>query len=267
MIDTLTAPFKLDSAPSGQRRRRQLSKQKSPPKLGRKILLVVALLFIIAAGLLWLFEDWRRPEMHFLPIKNVKVDGELRWVDRADLQGVVTRYSGSGLFGLDLDKLRQELEVMPWVQHANVRRLMPGTLYIYVTEHKPVARWNRAELLGRNASVFRPKDNNMQPFENLPSLIGPEYQQRALHATYLDYASRLEQIGLQITELVLDSRRSWRIRLQDDVQLYLGSEQPTIRLQRFEKAYVQNLQPRWSQISAIDLRYTNGFAVRWKQFN
>ncbi len=55
---------------------------------------------------------------------------------------------GINLFAVDIDKIRMALESVPLVNTVEVRRDLPGTLIVRVTERTPLAR------LGRRASSF-----------------------------------------------------------------------------------------------------------------
>lgn len=229
------------------------------PKL--RVLLVTLVLFCAA----WFMSqvDWSFDQA-WMPINKVTVDGELRWLDRADLQERITQYSGVGLFALDVRSLRAELNQLQWVQRADVRRVLPETLHVEIIEQRPVARWNDNQLLGRDGKVFKPKNEQLLAFMQLPLLSGPSGRQRELHKQYRLYAEQLQPLGLQIAELHLDARRSWSLTLSDGVTVLLGNHEPEQRLQRMLLAYAAVLRSTWSNLNSLDLRYTHGFAVRWK---
>jgi cell division protein FtsQ len=218
---------------------------------------------LLAAGL-WLIALYlRTPATVFMPVHDVKVDGELRRVDAATLRQVVTRHLTPGLLQIDLDTLRDAVRDIAWVESASVRRLLPSTLLIAITEHEPVARWGRGQLLGRDGTIFEPPQTTAE-FAALPSLIGPVEMQRELHAVYMRYAPWFVNLRLQLAEVELDQRRSWRVTLTDGVVVELGRDQFAQRLQRFASLYSGPLRQEWDNVRGIDLRYTNGVAVRWR---
>ncbi|MDH3451638.1 MAG: cell division protein FtsQ/DivIB [Gammaproteobacteria bacterium] len=235
----------------------------SPRSRKRSALMTALLVALLAAGL-WLTAWYLRASTAvFLPVQDVKVEGELRRVDAATLQQVVTRNLMPGLLQIDLQALRAELRNIPWVEDASVRRLLPSTLLIAVTEHEPVARWGRSQLLGRDGSVFEPPQTTAE-FAALPSLIGPAEMQRELHAVYVRYAPWFGKLQLQVGEIELDQRRSWRVTLTDGVVVELGRDHLAQRLQRFASLYSGPLLQEWENVRRVDLRYTNGVTVRWR---
>ncbi|MDH3714234.1 MAG: cell division protein FtsQ/DivIB [Gammaproteobacteria bacterium] len=235
----------------------------SPRSAKRGALMAILSIALLAVGL-WLVALYlRAPATVFLPVQDVKVDGELRHVDAQTLQQVVTRHLTPGLLQINLDALRTDLRKIAWVEDVSVRRLLPSTLLIAITEHEPVARWGRDHLLGRDGSVFAPPQTNAG-FSALPSLVGPAQMQRELHAVYMRYAPWFKKLRLQLAEIELDQRRSWRVTLTDGVVVELGRHQLAQRLQRFASLYSGPLRQEWENVSHVDLRYTNGVAVRWR---
>lgn len=51
--------------------------------------------------------------------------------------------------------------------------------------------------------------------------------------------------------------------MANGLQLGLGRKETHLRLMRFVRVYAEVLKPRIEAIDSVDLRYTNGFAVRW----
>jgi cell division protein FtsQ len=79
------------------------------------------------------------------------------------------------------------------------------------------------------------------------------------------FRAALASTGLGIAELVLDERRSWRLTLDNNLRLRLGRRQVQARLGRFGRVYHSFIKPQLGRIESVDLRYTNGFSVAWKE--
>jgi len=68
---------------------------------------------------------------------------------------------------------------------------------------------------------------------------------------------------LSITRLEQDERRAWVVTLNSGVKLLLGRKESEKRLTRFIDIYPRVLKAWEQRIDEVDLRYPNGFAVRW----
>jgi cell division protein FtsQ len=70
---------------------------------------------------------------------------------------------------------------------------------------------------------------------------------------------------MQISRLELDERRALHLQLEGGVQLELGRVSTWQRLQRFARAYPAVFEGRMDKLQRVDLRYSNGFSVYWRQ--
>lgn len=207
-----------------------------------------------AAALAWW---WRASEW---PIAVVRIDGEARHADRDRLKAIVARHARAGFFGLELAALRTEIEALPWVRAANLRRVWPDTLRVTVDEHEAAAVWNGSALISRRGTVFRPQQ--LDP-EGMPRLRGPNGRASRVLARLRRFRQRLAPLGLAIAALERDARRAWRIELGNGISLRLGRQHVDERLARFAAVWPRVLAPEAGRIAAVDLRYPNGFAVAW----
>jgi len=46
---------------------------------------------------------------------------------------------------LDLNRIQENLEKLPWIKQASVRRQLPNILHIYLNERKPIALWQKEQ--------------------------------------------------------------------------------------------------------------------------
>jgi len=98
-------------------------------------------------------------------------------------------------------------------------------------------------------------------------LRGPSGSEKRLLATYRRVGQRLAALGLEVEALIQDSRQAWRIVLSDGMELAFGRQDFEARLERFTKVYPELLASRADAVAAVDLRYSNGFAIRWRRLD
>lgn len=214
------------------------------------------LLAVICAGALawwWRSTDW--------PVDVVQIDGALPHTDRGRLKSVVARHAEAGFAAMDLRALRADLEALPWVRSAALRRIWPDTLHVDVREHEPVAVWNGDALVARNGTVFRPR---ALPETDLVRLRGPQGDGPAMLERLRRFERRLAPLGLDVAALEQDARRAWRMELGNGIVLRLGRERIESRMARFRSVWPSVMAERADRIAAVDLRYTNGFAIAWR---
>ena len=88
------------------------------------------------------------------PVEAIAITGEMRHVDRRDLESVIAPQVENGFLLTDLAAIREEIESLPWVYDANVRREWPGTIRVHVTEQQPIARWGDAAYINQHGFIF-----------------------------------------------------------------------------------------------------------------
>ena len=219
--------------------------------------LVLVLALAGAGGLLLA----KRPSGTPLPLETVRFDGELSRVAEEDLRTAVAGLLEGGLLGVDVGRIRRSVEALPWVAAASVRRVWPDMLRITVEQQQPVARWGGAALMNAEARIFRPRELPA----GLPSLAGPPGSADRVLVRYGALRRALAPLGFEVTGVTLDERRAWTVTLADGGRLRLGREDIEARIDRFVRAWPRLSRAQNQRIALVDLRYPNGFALRWQQ--
>ena len=195
-------------------------------------------------------------------VTKIEIRGQLKYQQSDVLQKALNKHLGEGFFSLDLNAVKNEVEAMPWIYSASLRRRWPGTLMITVKEQYPVASWNSEFYLNEYGEVFRPPEP--VDIETVPDLLGPTDRAKDVLMQYVSYREKLAAVDEGVALLSLEKRGAWRLRLKSGIEIKLGRAPLEEKLNRFLRAYKQDLSSKVSEIQSIDARYTNGIAVRWK---
>lgn len=221
-------------------------------------LLLVLMAASVHMGLQWLQDPYR------FPLQIVKIEGKYRYLDQTRLQAVVEPHVNGGFFAVDVSVVCDAVEAMPWVAAATVRRNWPDGLTVLVTEQVPVARWGEDGYLNGNGELFLPV---VPVAVELPALAGPAEHEVVVLEQYRLVSRTLASLGLQVAGISQDERRAWRVVIENGIELELGRADTVQRLQRFVHAWPVVFADHVDELQRIDLRYSNGFSVRWQQAN
>lgn len=225
----------------------------------------VAVASLVLLGLLVLTAVWLRTGViggEHWPIRWLEVEGELNRTSTDQIRAAVAPHTPYGFFAVDMTRTRMEVEALPWVARAEVSRHWPDALRVRVIEHRPVARWNETALVSDTGRAFDVAGSS--GMQGLPNLIGPEGRLSEVLDAWRDFRARLGMVGLDVVSVRLDARGSWQIELADGPLLYLGRELVDERLERFLAVH-ESLMHTERRALEVDLRYTNGLAVRWAE--
>lgn len=246
--------------PAGQARSRQPAlplRERLRPWLKRGVQLL--LLIAIAGTAIWCVTWLRNPTN--MPLRAVQIDGEFRKLSKAQLQSAISSVVRGGFFTVNVEAVRRAAESLPWVESATVRRVWPDTLQLHVVEQRAAARWGEDGVLNMRGQLFKPEAATIPP--KLPRLNGPQELRRRVMENYIAMTAALAPIGRRVQALALDKRRAWVVTLDSGVELKLGRDDALKRLERFVRVYPTLFAAREAELRTVDLRYSNGFAVRW----
>ena len=83
------------------------------------------------------------PEMALVHPEQVMLSGNdgqaLHYVSRASVLEIFAGDRGKSILRIPIDQRRRQLESVAWIEHATVRRALPNTIQVEITERTPVA--------------------------------------------------------------------------------------------------------------------------------
>lgn len=196
-----------------------------------------------------------------LPIKYVRVEGDLRYVDREEIRAEIEPLLEKSFLALDMKTVRQSLENLPWVDSVRVARLWPDTLQVNLVEQTPYVKWGESGYLNRHGEPFLSAGRTIT--ERLPKLFGQPGQEKSLLAQFERLSEALAQKEMALEAFRVTDRQAWQLVLKNQTEIFLGRDQPQQAFDRLIHAVSLLGKERLERISRIDMRYPNGFAVQW----
>ncbi len=197
------------------------------------------------------------------PVRFVTVEGPDLHVRATSVVRTVQPLLQHGFFAVDLQRVRAVVGALPWVAEVEVRKHWPDTLVIHLQEHQPWARWTRGRLVGSRGDLFTVPKSQM-PL-TLPVFDGPPGSLPEVVGFYRAAEEACAQRGLHVASVQLTARGSYTLGLAGGARIVVGRGHAEQRLDRFLAVWPQ-LAARHAQMFVYaDLRYANGFAVRWPQ--
>ncbi|MFT3763116.1 MAG: cell division protein FtsQ/DivIB [Pseudoxanthomonas sp.] len=195
------------------------------------------------------------------PLTRLRVHGELKRVDPAQLRQAMLPFARRGFFAVRLQDAQDAVEALPWVERAEVRKRWPDVLEVRIVEHRPFARWGADRLLSEGGRLF-PVPAGL-PVGDLPLLGGPDTRTQEVVALYNESKQLFAPLGLDVRALAMDARGSWSLVLGNGTEVVIGRADARPRLDRFARMLPQLLSRSPLPLKRADLRYTNGFALSW----
>ena len=145
--------------------------------------------------------------------------------DEAALSRTLRSVHGKPLLMVELDRLKSQIEALPWVRTASIGRRLPDTLWVRLEEHRPVARWmdgTRQVLVSDEHEIF--KVRNADRYKELPLLFGKGAPARASEVLRLIAAE--PELARHVTGARLVGERRWDIYLDGRIEVRLPGSRP-----------------------------------------
>ncbi len=287
------APHKVKtSKPVSDRIEEEQSRQDFEIK--RSVIVLASLLLLISIIIITVDQIFSPDSFE---IEELSIIAELEHLTPQKIRAEVLPLIQNNYFAVDLKKVEQKVEAIDWVDQVSVRRQWPRSIHIRLTEQKPVAHWGKNGYLNYRAQSFNVK--NFINLENLPYLDGPQGTQKQVLRQYREWKAVLAKENLELESLVLTPRYAYEatVKLSRDQQkqltqaalmsffeeknqpvplldwqrikpffltLQLGKDDVEQRLLRFSNAFPDAFNDQVLKVKTVDLRYPNGFAVRWR---
>lgn len=247
-----------------KRGKRSRNVRREPPQPAfevnwRALLVPPVILAVVVAVLVF------GPTVFDPPVSQLIVEGPFQRVTEVQVQAALAPELGSGFLTVNLERLRQRVESLDWIDSAKVRRLWPDRLAITVSEHRAAARWGDKGLLNVRGEQFA--ENARHAFPELPKFIGPPGSEQAVVGFYLSSRGRLAEAGMLLDSLHMDARGAFTLVLAGGQEIRLGRRDFERQLATFFEIAAPALAERFEEVDYVDLRYANGFAVGWRTGN
>jgi cell division protein FtsQ len=197
------------------------------------------------------------------PVRKLVVEGGFQRVTPIQIEAAIAAEHDRGFLSIDLSAVRERIRSIDWVDHVQVGRAWPDTVTVRITEHQAAARWGERGLLNTRGELFT--ENAQYEFPELPSLDGPPGTEHEVAIRYLAVRGALVAAELDLQSLVMDERGAWRVVLAGGQEIRLGRREVDQRLATFFAVVAPALGADFARVKYVDLRYTNGFAVGWRE--
>ncbi|HKS33039.1 cell division protein FtsQ [Enterobacter sp. BIGb0383] len=239
------------------------SRRSNGTRLAGIVFLLTVLCTILVSG--WMVLGWM-DDAQRLPLSKLVVTGERHYTRNDDIRQSILALGAPGTFMTqDVNIIQSQIERLPWIKQASVRKQWPDELKIHLVEFVPIARWNDQHMVDAQGNSFSvPAARTSQ--QVLPMLYGPEGSESEVLQGFRDMGQILAKDKFTLKDAAMTARRSWQLTLNNDIKLNLGRGDTMKRLARFVELYPvlqQQGQAEGKRITYVDLRYDSGAAVGW----
>jgi cell division protein FtsQ len=209
-----------------------------------------------------------------LQVRRIAVHGNVR-LSAGDVQAIVEGLRGTSILTADLTRYRRRLLESPWVADAAIRRTLPSTVDVFVSERRPMGLCR----IGHTLYLVDPHGTLIDEFGpqyaefDLPIIDGlvrsPDTGQPTIDDARAELASRVidalaprKDLARRISQIDVHDVHDAVVLLQTDpALLHLGEDKFVERLQSYVDL-APALRQRVPNIDYVDLRFDRHVYVR-----
>lgn len=209
-----------------------------------------------------------------LQVRRINVHGNVR-LSSGEVQAIVDGLRGANILTADLAAYRRRLLESPWVAGVALRRVLPGTVEVFVTERRPMGLCR----LGSALYLVDPRGTLIDEFGpqyaefDLPIVDGlvraPNSGQPTIDEARAELASRVidalaarKDLSQRISQIDVHDAHDAVVMLDDDAALlHLGEDKFLERVQSYVDL-APALRQRVPDIDYVDLRFDERVYVR-----
>jgi cell division protein FtsQ len=240
--------------------------------------LLRALLIFTTLGLALSYGVYRASNVaaaaHVLRVDRIVVRGNLR-LSKGEVLAVLNGLRGESLVWTDLDRWRKRLMASPWIRDAALRRSLPSTVEVVVSERQPIGigRINGDTYLVDERGAVIDQYGPQYAELDLPIVDGlsasPDSGGSMIDEARADLAARVigamkthPKIARRLSQVDVSDRHNASVILSGDrAVIQLGEERFLARLQAYLEL-APALRERVADIDYVDLRFDDRIYVR-----
>lgn len=209
-----------------------------------------------------------------LAIRRVAVTGNVR-LSTGEIHALLDGLSGTSILTADLAAYRRRLLDSPWVEDVAIRRLLPSTIEVFVSERRPIGLSRlrgQLYLVDRRGTLIDEFGPQYAEFD-LPIIDGlvraPGTGQPAIDETRAELAARVieavaarAELATRVSQIDVSDAHDAVVLLDDDpALLHLGDEHFVERLQYYLEL-APALRENVREMDYVDLRFGERVYVR-----
>lgn len=176
-------------------------------------------------------------------LSDLQIEGMVR-SKRNNVLAALDVDNGVPLLTIDLELVRKQLELLPWVREAKVSRVLPGGLKIELSERTPFALWQNGGKVGLiDAEGVVITRQGLSNYTQLMMIVGDgANSQIAALQSLLDAEPALAD---QVRTAIWVGERRWDLIFENGIRVKLPEATP--------KTYTAG--DAWAKLAALEAEY------------
>ena len=189
------------------------------------------------------------------PIEEVEITSTTSNYDTEKINDIVVSIHGQDLLSLDLSDVKRNIRSDDWIRDVKIKKSFPDTLEIVIIPQQPYAIYN-SKIMTIDGTVIGASLMQL----DLPIIIDHTNDSQSSMNTMILTSKLLKKIDLDIKKIeihdsIIKVFTSANILISDRVNYENNLNRLVVTFHDLQKLFKR-------EIKSIDMRYSNGFAIK-----
>ena len=207
------------------------------------LLLIVILTFTYKSGII------------SFPIEEIEIISSDKKYNEKNLSKYIDSIYGNDLLLTNIDMIQKNIISDEWISDAEVIKSFPSKLSIRIIQHVPLAIYNN-QIMSKSGILIRSSSN----LDNLPVIIDKEKKPTVAYDILSSTLVNLKKIDLVVKKIeiyhsLIKIYTSSMILISDKTNFKKNIQRLVFSFSDLKNTYSK-------KITSIDMRYSNGFAIK-----
>ena len=194
-------------------------------------------------------------EYLFYPINEIIITSKDKKYNQENINMYVDSLYGRNLLTINIDEIQENIISDEWIRDAVIAKNFPSTLDINIIQHIPIAIYN-SKIITSNGILIKSSVSS----ENLPLITDYSKDVKVANDILLTSLKNLKKINLKIEKIVI--YHSLIKIYTSDILLITDKEKYELNIERLIVSFEKIQEIYDKKITSIDMRYSNGFAIK-----
>ena len=193
-------------------------------------------------------------------IENVIIEGSEK-SNISEIENNVTEFKGN-LIGFNFNSIKEIVESSEWVKRVSIKKVLPSTLKINVTENDPYAIYfqeGKSFLIDLDGSIIT--EINLNNYEDDLLFVRGENSPELLEQLIRDISIAFPNLTQTLEEVEFIEKRRWNLKLNNKLLVKLPDEKFQQSLKNLKQLFEEQ-EVMESNIIEIDLRIQGRAALK-----
>ena len=211
--------------------------------------IIIIIIFILLSLILYISDSF------VYPIEEVEISSTTSNYDTKKINAIVASIHGQDLLSLDLSDIKKSIRSDDWIRDVEIKKSFPDTLEIIIIPQQPYAIYN-SKIMMLDGTVI----GNSSLSLDLPIIV--DHTNDSLSSMNIMILTRklLQKIDLDIKKVEIHDAlikvfTSTNILISDRINYEVNLKRLVITFQDLQRLFKR-------EIKSIDMRYSNGFAIK-----